>query len=160
MNVEFISRRKFIESMYIGKVNCKDTAYISISCTPEEVYEIHEHLVKCYPLLGTDIISDDILTLNFYDDENSMTEGDARKIVDFINKHTDKNIVVHCLLGVSRSGAVAKFINDYFGLDIEYLNQYSNYNRQVYNKLNAVVGKDLASYYAELEKSDRPTFSG
>jgi hypothetical protein len=39
------------------------------------------------------------------------------------------------------------------------LNTYTGYNKQVYNSLNAVIGKDIASYYAELEKADKGCWS-
>ena len=58
-------------------------------------------------------------------------------------------------MGISRSGAVAKFINEYYNMNDIVLNTYRGYNTQVYNSLNAVIGKDIASYYAELEKADK-----
>jgi predicted protein tyrosine phosphatase len=42
----------------------------------------------------------------------------AAEIIQFIEKHSSKDLfIVHCTMGVSRSGAVGTFINDYFGLD-------------------------------------------
>lgn len=42
-------------------------------------------------------------------------KGELKRIVDFVNKHSDKKVfVVHCSAGISRSGAVATFIFDKF----------------------------------------------
>ncbi len=39
----------------------------------------------------------------------------AKTIVDFILSHPDQNILVNCAAGVSRSGAVAQFCEDFLG---------------------------------------------
>jgi predicted protein tyrosine phosphatase len=41
------------------------------------------------------------------------TEEDAKKIVDFLLEHKDKAVVVNCRAGVSRSGAVAQFCEEF-----------------------------------------------
>lgn len=47
-------------------------------------------------------------------------EKDARKIVDFLTKYRDRQfVIVNCAAGVSRSGAVAQFCNDFFGYEWE-----------------------------------------
>lgn len=63
------------------------------------------------------------------DGENSYTqefntiafsEKQAKELFNFINKNSDADIaIVHCMAGISRSGAVGLFINDYFDLDYE-----------------------------------------
>lgn len=48
----------------------------------------------------------------------AFTIEQAKELVDFIEKNKDKKFFhVHCAAGVSRSGAVATFINNYFELD-------------------------------------------
>jgi predicted protein tyrosine phosphatase len=48
----------------------------------------------------------------------AFTEEQGHNIFDFINKNKDKkNFIIHCSAGISRSGAVGLFINDYLGLD-------------------------------------------
>ena len=43
--------------------------------------------------------------------------GDARMIVDFIIANKDRNILVNCAAGVSRSGAVCQFCEDVMGYE-------------------------------------------
>lgn len=158
-NVSFVSRHSFINMLYLGTIDCRRTACISISCTPEEQYEMHNHITKTSGLLNSEFLTDDILTLNFLDNESGITDSDAQRITKFIEANKDKDFLIHCFVGVSRSGAVAKFINEYLELDIQYLNDYTLYNTYVFNKLNAAVGRDIGAYYAELERQDRPNFS-
>jgi predicted protein tyrosine phosphatase len=45
-----------------------------------------------------------------------MTEEQGEQIVSFVRAHEDKKaFVTHCAAGISRSGAVAQFIMEYFG---------------------------------------------
>jgi len=44
---------------------------------------------------------------------------DDGKIVRFLLKHTDKSVIVNCAAGVSRSGAIAQFCNDFLGYEWE-----------------------------------------
>jgi len=60
-----------------------------------------------------------------------FTEQQAKKVVSWINNNKGKlyGVVVHCWAGISRSGAVAKFIADKFGLPFpkersEFVNRY------------------------------------
>lgn len=63
--------------------------------------------------------SDNYMTLSFYDLEEPVenyeifTSEMARKIIKFVEANKEKkHCVVHCTLGVARSGAVGEFIND------------------------------------------------
>lgn len=42
---------------------------------------------------------------------------EAQKIVNFILEHKDKNVLVNCAAGVSRSGAVARFCEECLGYE-------------------------------------------
>lgn len=45
----------------------------------------------------------------------AFTEKQAKELFEFILKHGDKeSCIVHCAAGISRSGAVGTFVNDYF----------------------------------------------
>jgi len=70
------------------------------------------------------------LSLCFYDmtDSEHVSDDDklfnwrqAKEIINFgdgINKGKDKSVlVIHCDGGISRSGAVSTFLNDYYGLN-------------------------------------------
>ena len=44
----------------------------------------------------------------------AFTEEQAAKVINFVKKHRDKKTcIVHCMAGISRSGAVGTFINGY-----------------------------------------------
>lgn len=75
-------------------------------------------------------------------------EDHAKKIIDFVDsvhaKPEQEYLVVHCDAGISRSSAVACYINDYLGLDQEkfkYSNIGINPNHHVWNTLRSV--KDI-----------------
>lgn len=89
------------------------------------------------------------------DSEDSMfTNGMAGDIIGFVEwcHKNNKNIIVHCDMGVSRSGAVAKWVNEFLGLQDLYLEDYQLYNRYVFNRLCECSGvKTLKSYYKDLE---------
>ncbi len=60
-----------------------------------------------------------------------FNEQHAKKIVNWVNKNKGQlyGVIVHCWAGISRSGAVAKFIADKFGLPFrkeqaEFVNHY------------------------------------
>lgn len=63
----------------------------------------------------------------------SMEQG--KKIVDFVKVNKDVyNFIVHCAAGISRSGAIAKFINEYFGGDewhFKHLNPHTKPNIRI-----------------------------
>ncbi len=68
-------------------------------------------------------------------------------------------LVVHCEAGMSRSAAIALWADRNGYAELVYtdgaLNTAQHYNRHVYRTLDAAAGKDMASYYAELERNDR-----
>ncbi len=69
---------------------------------------------------------DDIIALNsnstyFFKDCKLFSNKQAKMVVNFVDKY--KNIadgcLIHCSAGVSRSGAIATFINEYLNRDNE-----------------------------------------
>lgn len=55
----------------------------------------------------------------------AFTPTQARELIDFIDKNKDKeSCIVHCAAGISRSGAVGTFVNDYLGGD------YNSFKKQ------------------------------
>ena len=68
----------------------------------------------------------------------AMSEEQADKCVDFIEKNKGKIFYIHCKAGISRSGAVGKFIFDFFNEngcydenDFEYFNRHIRPNNHV-----------------------------
>ena len=96
-----------------------------------------------------------------FDDITSYVSGmilfdvDMASEITRIVKNTDKNIVVHCEAGMSRSAAIAKWIYDNGGYNL-YLHPsgvgtIKHYNKFVYSVMDASVGNDMAAYYREME---------
>lgn len=75
----------------------------------------------------------------------AFTTTQAEELFDFINKHKDKeSCIVHCAAGMSRSGAVGTFINDYFGGDwfeFKKLNPHIHPNSLVLRLLKRVLAE-------------------
>jgi len=72
-----------------------------------------------------------------YDDEVSptnkesckaFTEKDGKKIIKFVNKNKDRDFIIHCAAGISRSGAIGTFILDYLNGDQEF---FYNENKNI-----------------------------
>lgn len=47
-------------------------------------------------------------------------QKDAAQIFQFINENRDKNLIINCAKGISRSGAICKFLEE--NLDYEWIN--------------------------------------
>lgn len=78
-----------------------------------------------------------------------MTEEQGQLIVDFVRANKDKqNFVVHCAAGISRSGAIAKFIVEYFDGEewyYQHLNPHTMPNSRILNilrRLSQTHGKE------------------
>lgn len=143
--VEFISRYE-MKRRVKHREDFTDVAIISISDTSTEYVEMRALLQE---------YNYNALCFNDTDDETGMSSLQAEVLLKFIQENYDKKFIVHCFAGVSRSAAVAKFINEFYELGDWYLEDYKCYNKRVYNKLMAAAGLSLAAYYEELEKKDR-----
>lgn len=149
--IRFVSRwdfKKLLKNNELG-----NASVISVNDTDYEMKEIQQHIA----FHGFD--PDKAFLVNFPDNDKGIDSYAAGKLVDFIKNQGNTDFIVHCFMGVSRSGAIAKFINEYYDMNDVVLNDYKGYNKQVFNSLNAVIGNDLATYYAELEAKDRGSFS-
>lgn len=144
--IKFISRgdmKRYIASNLHTRNNL---AIISINDTSHEYDEM-------YRLLDGSNFT--IVSFQDSDDQTGITDLQAKLLLSFIERNYKKDFLIHCFAGVSRSGAVAKFINEFYECGIFYLEDYKGYNRRVFNKLRAAAGIDLAAYYEELERQDR-----
>lgn len=92
--------------------------------------------------------------LKFKDDKDSFTVDQAERIKELVDNSITlgyNKIAVHCWAGLSRSAAVAKWINDYLELDIPLYNNYTQHNLHVYQTLCSISGVEtLKSYYEGL----------
>lgn len=50
---------------------------------------------------------------------NTISVEQANQIIDFIEKHKEKNIIVNCRAGVSRSAATCLFISLFYGHELK-----------------------------------------
>lgn len=127
-NIQFMSQTKFKELMSFSTPKKLNKALaISIVTTTEDSFEISNKFADSFQLV-------------FKDDNESFTESHARQILAsvYANKDTIDTIYVHCLMGVSRSAAVALFLTEAFNeITIEDIRRspYCNYNRHVYTTL-------------------------
>ena len=104
----------------------KNTAVISINDTDKEKKEMSKLTQDICPAL----------ILAFKDDEYGFTKQHAKQIQDFVKANKNKVFVVHCFAGVSRSAAVARWIEDTVdGKNSHRLARYTLYNKHVYNTL-------------------------
>ena len=75
----------------------------------------------------------------------ALSPEQAKQVFDFINENYEKDFIVHCSAGISRSGAIGAFINDYFGWDrakFEKDNPHVHPNARVSRMLNNKVWKE------------------
>lgn len=151
MKIYFMSRGDFLAN--ISKFDAGNYALISISDNMTERREMQD-------ILGEQIKDCPYITTNFqdvdHDDGTGISNIQAKELLTFIKAYSDKDFIVHCFAGVSRSAAVAKFINDYYDAGNIALEIYKIYNKLVYNKLNGLCGKmSMEDYYTQLEQEVR-----
>lgn len=147
-NVQFISRKEALFSHF----NPQRDALISISDSEDE----RQEMINSHP--GIEICS---FVFHDIDEKYLIDNRDTKRMVQFIDDCKPyRNLYVHCLMGASRSAAVAKFVNEYIELDNEYLNRLNLYNSALFNRLMSYVGMSMSSFYEELERQDRQSAMG
>jgi len=71
-----------------------------------------------------------------YEHAHPATEKDIHEIFTFLIEHKNKNIIINCKAGISRSGAIAQFCADYLGHEWNaYDKQRAVPNDYIYNGL-------------------------
>ncbi len=93
------------------------TFFISINdnCGTDEIPYFKEDKGNVKVLFFHDVEND--IKTN-YGIAKAFTLTQAKDLFEFIKKHKDKqSCIIHCAAGISRSGAVGTFINDYIGGD-------------------------------------------
>lgn len=159
MKVTFEGRRKFaISLMPRGLLKDKEekVILISINDTDSEVKD-SKALIETYEYT----LGKDALILQFQDvdveqgNEKCITTEQAKQVVDIVHNNPDAtHFKVHCFVGVSRSAAVAKFIDEFYELDTPELRDYKVYNRLVYSRLQAANGDAFELYKQALLDQD------
>lgn len=104
-----------------------DIKYLPSNTVLISINEQHADLYK----LSLDRKNPNVLTVQFCDitgkylDNRTnllylpMSEEIGLKILDFVNRNKDKDFIVHCAAGVSRSAAVCLYINTIFGHELK-----------------------------------------
>jgi protein-tyrosine phosphatase len=154
MKVKFVSRwdaKQYIKEGYFSDADCD---FVSISDTNKEASDMKKLWLE------NKKESNAAVFLRFQDIDGSSSGFDQKK-AETITRFLDvsfkkkKDVLVHCFAGISRSGAVAKFVNEYYGLGDEYLETYAGHNLWVFYTLLEVAGvPTMRQYYTDLEKRD------
>lgn len=147
MNINFLSRKEMKDALEKGIPNKDQYAFISINDTSLEELEMNSlfsgNMIPYY------------VTTTFSDDDTGMSKSASGYLFRFIRENHHKSFIIHCFDGISRSGAIAKFINEYYEAGNRYLEDYQGHDKKVYNQMLAEAGLSLSAYYEELEEQDR-----
>lgn len=142
MDIRFVSRDDALKMIGHGDFDDDSNLdLISISDNEKEMFDIQAAWSEDH----SDIVAGHFV--NFLDADDvagGFTDEKAEAIVKFIAETKERNnmLIVHCWLGVSRSGAVAKWANHYFNDNSDrFLERYSLFNAFVYSKLNEAAFK-------------------
>lgn len=107
-------------------------AIISINNTEEETVDWTTEYLPIMDCTNCDVeeynyaIKENFLSLRFRDDNEDFSPELAIVIIDFIRKHPWCDILVHCIMGKSRSQAVCRFILDTWPDNYEYAREKEN----------------------------------
>lgn len=151
MNIRFMSRFDFGRAILFEEAS-SNIKMISINDTSDE-FMISQMVLEDEGF----VMNEDFILLMFddCDSEEGMSELQAKTVMKFINDNPLSDWLIHCYAGVSRSAAIAKFINEYLKAGIKYLEDYNLHNRRVYGMLQNEAGMDtFANYVKELKAQE------
>lgn len=147
--VMVLSKREFDHTMNHYNLNDDNIeqnfvkfAIISINNTDDDLLlpffkDNHENVLNLFfDDVTEDLYNDDFLICK------AMTEDDAKKIIEFIDRNKDRNFIVHCSAGISRSGAVGTFITEYLEKDYKLFKEHNKHispNHMVLSMLNKLI---------------------
>lgn len=132
----------------------KEVAFISINNTIDNVEPYFLEDRPNLKVIFFDDVSEDIYTPDLKNpgelvQVKAMTEAQAQELYSFIKSNKEKEcIIIHCTAGVSRSGAVATFINDFVSGDWNTFKQQNSSiqpNTHVYKLLEKVWQEDVSN---------------
>ena len=126
--IKILSKRRFdnfIKQNFIDDNNVeglKDYAFISILNSPNNTWfgDDDYFFTSVFKLQH-----ENVLILTFDDVENQspgnipFSEEMADMVLDFVNKNKERDFIIHCAAGISRSGAIGSFINNYVQWDFQ-----------------------------------------
>ena len=110
-----------INAFIAEKIYYLDDNTVLISINPEEPEELFR--------LNIDRNSSKVLTLRFsdvtkecgYKDSilHPINKQQTLDLLEFIERNKNKNFIIHCAAGISRSGAVALYIHETYGHELK-----------------------------------------
>lgn len=139
-NVESKDKTALIEIM--GEQNILSAPFYFKKDHPNVIRLMFDDVDESYKVFKLDG-TDDIIDEREFRMLVPMNEEQGKLIVEFVKANQNVgNFIVHCAAGVSRSGAVAKFITEYFGgedKDFYKLNPYTKPNQRILTILRNLV---------------------
>jgi predicted protein tyrosine phosphatase len=148
-----MSKFQFNESMAVNNIDdsnvetaAQKVAFISINdtngrWTASWFNKDHPNVIRFW---FDDVENDEELSPTNNISCKAFSEDMAQKLVDFIDANTDRDFLVHCTAGISRSGAAGRFILDYLEGDKEHfakMNPHIHPNARVSRLLNNIIWK-------------------
>ena len=137
-NVIVFSKKDFIDFIKYNNIDSEFIdliknrfAFISINDSDGDYFhkpifdKDYDNFITLY---FDDITSEDAKSPTNKGKTKMFSIEDAKKIVSFVKKNCGKNFIVHCAAGISRSGAVGTFINDFCQYNYE---NFRNNNRGI-----------------------------
>lgn len=164
MRVHIFGKREFDKLMIENNITDENVEsrdsifFISITDTPELLSKLGFNEDRNNHYFKED--HENVINLDFDDVENdgessptkkdrdtrAFSEKQAKRLYEFIKQHKDKETcIVHCMAGISRSGAVGSFVNGYAQGDWERFKRDNPWivpNARVYRMLNEVKYND------------------
>jgi predicted protein tyrosine phosphatase len=137
LNKDIATNKKFPFVANMGFYDVEDFEVVLENTIWVSINDPGYYLAKISPFL----LETPKIQVNFQDLIENEEEGDkaptledAKKIVDFIISYKGSNVLVNCVAGISRSGAVAKFCEEIFGYHwIRFSKENSNPNPTLFN---------------------------
>lgn len=80
---------------------------------------------------------------------NLFSKDQAQEVVEFLDKNKDVDeLIVHCMAGISRSAAIARFAAERFNCNdfLRKFEKYDLYNKHVYRMLKLVDNPEWNPY--------------
>ena len=152
MKVRVLSYNDFKQVLGASTINDKtvknfeDTIFISILDTgtgwfsKRQFKEDHKNVLT---LKFDDVTVDGESSPTNHFNTQAFTEKNAESIVTFLENNKNASFcMIHCAAGISRSGAIGQFINDYFRGDyneFRQMNPRTIPNQMIIRKLNKLM---------------------